>query len=110
MGLVGVPGRAVDHGHEGVKRFLRRWLGTWEEYELTFDRVFDAGNHVVAFTRERGRGKGSEVHVELEATMLLTVRAGKVVRFRAYLDRATGLVAAGFSEAEAQELADSGRV
>ena len=103
------PDAGVEHGHEGVRRFLRRWLGTWEDYELSVERLIDAGDQVVAFTRERGRGKGSDVRVELEATMLFTVRDRKVVRFRAFLDRSAGLLAAGFTESEAQELADSGR-
>ena len=104
------PDSAVEHGHEGVKRFLRRWLGTWDEYEMDVERILDAGDQVVAFTRERGRGKGSDVPVELEATMLFTIQAGKVVRFRAYLDRAAGLAAAGLDEPRPQEDGDSGRV
>ncbi|MGH2979317.1 MAG: nuclear transport factor 2 family protein [Solirubrobacterales bacterium] len=104
------PDGTVDRGHEGVRRFLRRWLGTWEEYAIDLEHLFAAGDYVVAFTRERGRGKGSDVPVELEATMLFTVRDGKIVRFRGYLDRAAALAAAGLSAAAAQELADSGRV
>ena len=90
------PDGRVVRGHEGMARFLRRWIGTWEEYELLVDDVIPAGEgRVAALTRERGRGKGSDAHVELEAGFLFTLRDGKVVRFKGFLDRAAVLEAAG---------------
>jgi ketosteroid isomerase-like protein len=93
------PDGRVVHGHEGMARFLRRWIGTWEQYELVVDDVIEAGrDRVVALTRERGRGKGSDAYVELEAGFLFSLSEGKVVRFKGFLDRAAVLEAAGLTK------------
>ena len=91
------PDGRVVQGHAEIARFMRRWLGTWAQYELHVDDVLDAGDQVVALTRERGRGKGSDVHVDLQAALLFSLSGGKVVRFKGYLDRAEALEAAGLS-------------
>jgi ketosteroid isomerase-like protein len=101
------PDGAVEHGHEGIRRFLRRWLGTWEEYRFEVEQVFDAGDRVLAFVRERGYGRGSDVPMDIRTAMLFTLRGGKIVRFRGSLDHSAALAEAGLS-GDAQELADSG--
>jgi ketosteroid isomerase-like protein len=89
------PDGEVFHGREGVRRFFRMWLGTWEGYELEMEAVFDAGDKVVVLTRERGHGKGSSVPMEVAGGMLVTLRAGKVVRWQAFLDPGEALERAG---------------
>ena len=42
-----MPAAGVYHGHEGVERFFRDWLGTWADYEVVTPRVH----------RCRGRGR-----------------------------------------------------
>jgi ketosteroid isomerase-like protein len=103
------PDGSVEHGHEGIRRFLRRWLGTWEEYRFEVEQVLDAGDRVLAFVRERGHGRGSDVPIDIRTAMLFTLRGGKIVRFRGSLDRSTALAEAGLG-GDAQELADSGSV
>ena len=65
------PEAEVLHGQGAVLDFFRRFLGTWEEYHAEFDDYADAGEHVV-----------------------VSVRDGAVVRFRAYPDRESALEAA----------------
>ena len=33
------PTAGVMHGHAGVERFFRDWLGTWRDYEVEFRAV-----------------------------------------------------------------------
>ena len=93
-----VPDGDVYHGHEGVARFFRRWLGTWEESAQELKELIDAGHQVIAAIRESGRGKGSGVEVEVERFDVYSLRDGKIVRYRWYRDRAEALEAAGLQE------------
>ena len=49
------PAAGVYHGHEGVERLVRRWLGTWTDYEIATREYIDAGNAVVIVTARAGR-------------------------------------------------------
>jgi ketosteroid isomerase-like protein len=89
------PDGEIVHGHEGIRGFMRKWLGTWQQYELHVEEVFEAGDQVLALTRERGRGKGSDAQVELLGAFVFTLQRGHVVRFKGYVDRAEALEAAG---------------
>jgi len=89
------PDAEVTRGVEAVGAFFRRFLGTWEEYEVEFQEFIDAGDEVVVIVQDRGRGKGSGAEVERSFAQLWTVRDGKAARFRAYPDREDALRAAG---------------
>jgi hypothetical protein len=62
--------------------------------------VLDAGQRVVALTRERGRGKGSDAQVELQGALVFSLSGGKIAHFQGFLDRAEALEAAGLSHAD----------
>jgi ketosteroid isomerase-like protein len=90
-----VPMFDHDHpfrGHRGVAEFFRRWLGTWEGYEYELEEMHECrdGRVVTLFT-ERGRGRGSGAPVEIRPLGIWTVRDGKVVAYRGYMDRDEGL-------------------
>lgn len=92
------PDGEVYVGHDGVQRFMRRWVGTWEDCELEVERLIDAGDDVVIFSRERGRAKGSGIEIEHRFGHVFTVRNRKIVRWRGFTDRAKALEAVGLSE------------
>ena len=84
------------HGHDGIRSFLREWLGTWDDYSFEVeDIVAGAGGRVLVLFRERGRGKGSGVEVELRPGGVWTVAGGEVIRYRGYVDRDEAARAAG---------------
>ena len=58
------PDGQIYEGHEGVQLFMRRWIGTWEDYDMIVERYLDAGDEVVIYTRETGRAKASGIEVE----------------------------------------------
>lgn len=92
------PDGRVVHGRDEITRFMRHWIGTWEHYEIHVDKLLDAGEQVVALTRERGRGKGSRAQVELQGAVVFSLDGGKVVHFKGFLDRAEALDAVGLPQ------------
>lgn len=93
-----MPDGEVYVGHEGFLTGLRRWLGAWDDYALEVDEYVDAGDSVVIFFRESGRGKGSGMPTEQSVAVVWTLRDGKVVRVTPFLDRADALEAVGVRE------------
>jgi uncharacterized protein len=93
-----MPGAAqVYRGHEGVVRFFRDWLGTWEDYAFEERELIDAGDSVVVVFHERGRGKGSGIETESDFVGVWDLREGRVVRFRAFESKDDALAAVGLA-------------
>jgi hypothetical protein len=90
----------VYHGHEGVRKYWRRWLSAWEDVEATDVEFEDAGSTVVALiNRQRVRGRSSGVEVETPPYALtFTFRDGKVVRWVVYPTHAEAREAAGLTK------------
>ena len=97
----GVSGDAGvrSHGHEGVVRDVRGWMGAFEDFSFEVERITDAGGGtvVVAIT-ERGRGKGSGILVERNVAAVYNVLGGKIVRITGFQTEREALGAAGLSE------------
>jgi ketosteroid isomerase-like protein len=88
--------RGVYRGHEGVTRLLNENATLWEDIRIAIDEVMDGdGDCVIAFIRATGRGRNTGVDVELASAQVWTVRDGKAVHVRLYLDREEALQAAG---------------
>jgi ketosteroid isomerase-like protein len=88
----------VSHGHGGMEVSLRRWLGTWESYRVEIEKLVDAGENVLIVYWEHGRGKGSQVPVRQHAYDVWTLRDGKVVRIKHFLDREKAMLDAGVAD------------
>ena len=85
-------------GPDGIQVAWGRWYEAFEDVTFEWDEVADIGDHVVVTYQTHARGRGSGVVVDQAITLLWTLQAGKVVRIRAYTDRADALEAAGLSE------------
>jgi ketosteroid isomerase-like protein len=86
----------VYEGHDGVRRFWRQWLSSWERVEFEQQRYIDAGDQVVVFQRMNTRGRTSGVEMDFsDYAQLWTLSDGKVVRMKFYADRDEALRAAG---------------
>jgi len=68
------------------------------DVDQQIERLIDAGDDVVAFVRWNGRGHRSGAETETRLATVTTLRAGKVVRVRFYLDRQDALKAVGLEE------------
>jgi ketosteroid isomerase-like protein len=55
----------------------------------------DFGDHVLADTRHRGRGKGSAVETEQRIFQLYTLRNGRIIRTRMFYEEQKALDAIG---------------
>jgi ketosteroid isomerase-like protein len=81
------PDAGGIHGREEVVAFLRRYVGTFEDYRIVLEEIRSLGdNRVQVRFSESGRGKGSGVETGVRATGVWTVRDGRATRFRAELD------------------------
>lgn len=85
-------------GVEGARQSLGAWVSAWDEYRLELDELIDAGDDVLARSRQTVRGKGSGIEVEQPLFSVWTLRDGKVVRHRMYHDEREALEAAGLPE------------
>ena len=81
-GLIGAASaRGIYTGHEGLRDWFRAWYEPWEDLDEHLEELFDAGEHVISFVTQRGRGRLSGVDVELhQIAGVWTVAAGKVMR------------------------------
>jgi ketosteroid isomerase-like protein len=93
-----MPAAGVYHGHEGVERFFREWLGAWDEYEIETREYIDAGDSVVLVFRQSGMGRGSGVRTERDFFAVYDLSASKVIRYRMYESRREALEAVGLRE------------
>ena len=85
-------------GHESVRRFFRRWLGTWTDYSYEQLELVDAGDgKVVSVFVERGTGKGSGLRVEKTLAGVYEVRDGLVSSWKRYPGRDEAYRAAGLT-------------
>ncbi len=95
-----LPAAAVASGREALIESFQDWLGAWDDYRSIPEEIIEGtGDTVVVCTLESGRGKdsGLEVHSR-RITGVYELREGRIVFFKAYLDRAKALEAAGLGE------------
>jgi ketosteroid isomerase-like protein len=93
------PDGRVYSGRDGIRRAMTEWTGAWAHWEVEIERVLDAGEDKVLYLwHERGSGKGSGVPMDQTGATVVTVRAGRIVHLRAYVDRAAAYAAAGLAE------------
>ncbi len=81
-----------------MQQSFERWLDGFDEYGFEVQRIIDCGDDVLVFAREEGRGAASGARVSAEIYQVLTIRDGKVLRFREFYDKARALEAAGLEE------------
>ena len=93
-----IPGAAVANDRDALIASWRDWLGAWEEYRFVPDEIVEGrGNAVLVFGEESARGKDSAIEAH-GARPSSTSCDGRIVRFKAYLDPAEALQAAGLRE------------
>jgi uncharacterized protein len=86
------------HGHEGIRRFFRDWLESFENYSAHAETFIETRNNVVVGYRVSGRGKGSGAEVEMRRWNVYTIRDDLVTRVEVFGTEAEAFEAAGLSE------------
>ncbi len=88
----------VYRGHRGVRDSWEQWLENFEEHGFEIERISDHGDRVLVVGVEHGRGRASDASVRSRLYMVLTFRAGKILRYQEFSDEQQALEAAGLSE------------
>src|SRR3954447_5839326 len=81
------PGRAdgaVRRGHAGVRESVEQWVEGFERYSVTPERFEDYGDNVLVIAREAGRGAASGVEISSPIHAVLTLRDGRILRYREF--------------------------
>jgi ketosteroid isomerase-like protein len=90
-----VPEAGVHRGHDAVRRDWEQTFELFEDFSIDVEQYFDAGDELVVFLLYRGRARGSSADIEAKMAHVWTIRDGKAIRLRQYLDRGEALEAAG---------------
>ena len=85
-------------GAEGIRRWFRQLDEVWDDWHFEAERLFDAGDRVVAFVRVSGSAKQSGAALAISAAHVSTLRDGRVTRVEVFLDRSEALEAVGLRE------------
>jgi ketosteroid isomerase-like protein len=89
--------RPASRGPEGLSEGWRDWLEPWERYYIEVEETIDAGDEVVSLVRVQAQTARDSVPVEHRPATVWSLREGKIVRVRFYLERDAALEAAGLS-------------
>jgi ketosteroid isomerase-like protein len=85
---VTVPGGAVYHGHDGVRRWYRDIADAFgNEIRVEPEAFFDLGEHTLSFHVLHGRGQQSGADVATPAAHLCRWRDARIVYFKGYVQR-----------------------
>lgn len=84
-----VPAELVNagtyRGHEAFLRWIDEWEEAWTDYEMEIESSEPAGErHVVSSVRQRAKGAGSGVEVEMAVAWLTEIRDGKLAALHLY--------------------------
>jgi len=87
------------HGPVAVRRYIQDWIDTFDDFGVVVEELRDAGDdQVLGIQRLKGRAKLSGTETDLRYAVVYTLRDGKVVRGREYLNVEDALDAVGLRE------------
>jgi ketosteroid isomerase-like protein len=95
-----VPGGAVYHGHDGVRRYLRDFADAWgDDFHVEAEAFYDlGGEQTLMFYSVHGRGQQSGVEVAMPGAQVGRWRDGLLVYAKVYTRREDALKELGVSE------------
>ena len=82
-------------GHAGVRESFERWLEGFDDYSFEIEDVVDCGDSVLVIGREQARGAASGAVISSRNYAVLTLRDGKLLRYREFYDEDAARRAAG---------------
>jgi ketosteroid isomerase-like protein len=88
---------AVHRGHVGVRKSWEQWLTGFDAFSFEIDDLIDCGDDVLVIGTEHGRGAASGAPVSSHNYALLTLRDGKLLRYREFYDERAARDAAGLA-------------
>ena len=92
----GLPDRGTHHGSEAVANDVFGSVAEhWDDFQAVAEEFLDAGERVIVLGHFRVRGKATGRSVDAPYAHVWTLRDGKAVHFRNYMDTATFLRSLG---------------
>jgi ketosteroid isomerase-like protein len=85
-------------GVDEINEWLADWRGSFEDWSLDIEEIFDAGDQAVTIVRQHGKPKHGGPEVEMRLAQVWTFRDGLLARMEMYADREEALEAAGLRE------------
>ena len=85
-------------GHEGIRRYFKLFDDAMEDVRFEAERMWEAGDSVVALVRMTARGKQTGIAVEQRSAQVWTIRDGRALRAQTFPDLAEAFAAAGIEE------------
>jgi ketosteroid isomerase-like protein len=82
-------------GHDGVRASWEQWIDGFDEYGFEIEQIRDWGDDVLVVGHERARGRASGATVSSRTYAVLTMREGKLLRYREFADEPSARKAAG---------------
>jgi ketosteroid isomerase-like protein len=71
-------------GHAGLRRYFDSFVAVMDDIRFEAERVWDAGDKLVADVRVTAKGKATGIAVEQRVAQVWTIRDRKALRVRAY--------------------------
>jgi hypothetical protein len=93
-----VPGGAVYHGHDGLRRYFRDFKEAWgDEFRVEPEAFFDLGEQTLMFYLVHGRGQHSGAAVAMPGAQVCRWRGDLAVDAKVYVHREDALRDLGVS-------------
>jgi ketosteroid isomerase-like protein len=86
-----IPDAGVYEGLEGLQRYMRRFLSTWDDYETQGLEFEIEGDRVVVHVHHGGLGRASGVRTEMTYFTVWTFQGDRVTRVDIVRDRDSAL-------------------
>jgi ketosteroid isomerase-like protein len=86
-----IPDAGVYEGLEGLQRYMRRFLSTWDDYETQGLEFELEGDRVVVHVHHGGLGRASGVRTEMTYFTVWTFEEDRVMRVDIVRDRESAL-------------------
>jgi ketosteroid isomerase-like protein len=75
-----IPDAGVYEGLDGLQRYMRRFLATWDEYEIRAVDFQPAGDRIIVEVHHAGLGRASGVRTEMSYFTVWSFVDDRVVR------------------------------
>ena len=85
-------------GIEETNEWLAEWLENFDNWSISIEEVFEAGDRLVTIVHQRASPKHGGPEVQMYLAQVWTFQDGLVARMEMYADRGDALEAAGLSE------------
>ena len=97
-----LPNPGSFSGRDGWIEWTSEWFEAWDGFEVEIEEYEAVGEHHVLMTaRQRAKGVGSGVPVEMRVLYMTEYRDGLAIRFHLYANREQALEAVREREPEA---------